>query len=39
MLNQDAIDLYNRVNIGNKVVVLPAGPRTAVALSRPSGVY
>lgn len=28
MLNEDVIDLYSRVNIGTKVVVLPAGPRT-----------
>jgi lipoprotein-anchoring transpeptidase ErfK/SrfK len=26
MLNQDAIDLYNRVPEGTKVIVLPAGP-------------
>ena len=29
MLNEDVIDLYSRVNIGTKVVVLPAGPRSA----------
>jgi lipoprotein-anchoring transpeptidase ErfK/SrfK len=29
MLNEDVIDLYSRVNVGAKVVVLPAGPRTA----------
>jgi lipoprotein-anchoring transpeptidase ErfK/SrfK len=36
MLNADVIDLYQRVNIGTKVVVLPDGPRarTAVAEGR-----
>ncbi len=29
MLNEDVIDLYSRVNVGGKVVVLPAGPRSA----------
>jgi lipoprotein-anchoring transpeptidase ErfK/SrfK len=29
LLNEDVIDLYSRVNIGTKVVVLPAGPRSA----------
>jgi lipoprotein-anchoring transpeptidase ErfK/SrfK len=29
LLNQDVIDLYNRVNIGTKVVVLPMGERRA----------
>jgi hypothetical protein len=27
MLNEDVIDLYSRVNVGAKVVVLPAGVR------------
>ncbi len=31
MLNADVIDLYNRVNVGTRVVVLPDGPRTAPA--------
>jgi lipoprotein-anchoring transpeptidase ErfK/SrfK len=31
LLNEDAIDLYNRVDIGTKVVVLPDGPRRAPA--------
>jgi L,D-transpeptidase catalytic domain len=29
MLNEDVVDLYSRVNIGTKVVVLPAGERRA----------
>jgi lipoprotein-anchoring transpeptidase ErfK/SrfK len=29
MLNEDVIDLYSRVNVGSKVVVLPAGPRSS----------
>jgi lipoprotein-anchoring transpeptidase ErfK/SrfK len=29
MVNEDVIDLYNRVNLGTKVVVLPDRPRTA----------
>jgi len=29
MLNEDVIDLYSRVNVGTRVVVLPDGPRTA----------
>jgi lipoprotein-anchoring transpeptidase ErfK/SrfK len=29
LLNEDVIDLYSRVNIGAKVVVLPAGAHTA----------
>jgi lipoprotein-anchoring transpeptidase ErfK/SrfK len=41
LVNDDAIDLFNRVNIGTKVVVLPDGPRRApadVALERePAG--
>ena len=51
MLNEDVIDLYSRVNVGTKVVVLPAGPHTpAIAMrdripgatlanSRVSGIY
>jgi lipoprotein-anchoring transpeptidase ErfK/SrfK len=31
LVNEDAIDLFNRVNIGSKVVVLPDGPRSAPA--------
>jgi lipoprotein-anchoring transpeptidase ErfK/SrfK len=31
MLNSDVVDLYERVKIGTKVVVLPAGPRHAPA--------
>jgi hypothetical protein len=31
LLNEDAIDLYNRVDVGTKVVVLPDGPRRAPA--------
>jgi lipoprotein-anchoring transpeptidase ErfK/SrfK len=31
MLNEDVTDLYQRVNIGAKVVVLRDGPRTRVA--------
>ena len=34
MLNADAIDLYRRVNVGTKVVVLPDGPRTTRTASR-----
>jgi len=38
MLNEDVMDLYNRVNVGTKVVVLPAGPRAApVAAKRDGG--
>jgi lipoprotein-anchoring transpeptidase ErfK/SrfK len=33
MLNEDVIDLYNRVNVGAKVVVLPARPRNAPAIA------
>jgi lipoprotein-anchoring transpeptidase ErfK/SrfK len=29
MTNEDAIDLFGRVKLGNKVIVLPAGPRRA----------
>jgi hypothetical protein len=29
MLNSDVTDLYEHVKIGTKVVVLPAGPRSA----------
>jgi len=34
MLNEDVVDLYSRVNVGTKVVVLPAGPRTPVIAAR-----
>jgi lipoprotein-anchoring transpeptidase ErfK/SrfK len=37
LLNEDVIDLFNRTNLGSKVVVLPDGPRRApaeVALAR-----
>ncbi len=34
MLNDDVIDLYSRVNVGTKVVVLPAGPRTPAIAAR-----
>jgi lipoprotein-anchoring transpeptidase ErfK/SrfK len=34
MVNEDVIDLYNRVSLGTKVVVLPDRPRTAAL---PSG--
>ena len=33
MLNEDVTDLYSRVNVGTKVVVLPDGHRTPVAQS------
>jgi lipoprotein-anchoring transpeptidase ErfK/SrfK len=33
MLNEDVIDLYGRVNIGTKVVVLPANPRVSADLT------
>jgi hypothetical protein len=33
MLNEDVIDLYARVNVGTKVVVLPANPRLGSNLS------
>jgi lipoprotein-anchoring transpeptidase ErfK/SrfK len=36
MLNEDVIDLYSRVNIGTKVVVLPMTHRATVAESRPT---
>ena len=51
MLNEDVVDLYSRVQVGTKVVVLPAGPRgtaayasaprpqPTLATSRISGVY
>jgi len=39
MLNEDVIDLYSRVNVGTKVVVLPMTHRpTNVAESRPTSV-
>jgi lipoprotein-anchoring transpeptidase ErfK/SrfK len=31
MLNEDVIDLYNRVHVGTKVIVLPMGARRASA--------
>jgi hypothetical protein len=31
LVNADVIDLFNRVNVGTKVVVMPDGPRTAPA--------
>jgi lipoprotein-anchoring transpeptidase ErfK/SrfK len=34
MLNADVIDLYRRVNVGAKVVVLPDGPRHTRVASR-----
>ena len=34
MLNADVIDLYQRVNVGAKVVVLPDGPRQTRVASR-----
>ncbi|HEX5498383.1 MAG TPA: L,D-transpeptidase, partial [Thermomicrobiales bacterium] len=34
MLNADAIDLYNRVHVGTKVVVLPEHPRSDRIASR-----
>src|SRR5215211_1682191 len=33
MLNEDVVDLYDRVKVGTKVVVLPAGPRNAPAVA------
>jgi lipoprotein-anchoring transpeptidase ErfK/SrfK len=33
MLNEDVIDLYSRVNVGTKIVVLPAGPRSAPVIA------
>jgi lipoprotein-anchoring transpeptidase ErfK/SrfK len=33
MLNSDVIDLYERVKLGTKVVVLPAGPRHAPVIA------
>jgi lipoprotein-anchoring transpeptidase ErfK/SrfK len=33
MLNEDVIDLYNRVHVGTKVIVLPMGARRASASS------
>ena len=34
MLNEDVTDLYGRVNVGTKVVVLPMGSRHAPAVAR-----
>ena len=33
LLNEDVTDLYERVRVGTKVVVLPAGPRNVPAMS------
>ncbi len=33
MLNEDVMDLYERVKVGTKVVVLPAGPRSAPVIA------
>jgi lipoprotein-anchoring transpeptidase ErfK/SrfK len=33
MLNEDVVDLYARVNVGTKVVVLPANPRLGANLT------
>jgi lipoprotein-anchoring transpeptidase ErfK/SrfK len=33
MLNEDVTDLYSRVHVGTRVVVLPAGPRTAPVMA------
>jgi lipoprotein-anchoring transpeptidase ErfK/SrfK len=33
MLNEDVVDLYSRVNVGTKVVVLPAGSRNAPVIA------
>jgi lipoprotein-anchoring transpeptidase ErfK/SrfK len=35
MLNEDVIDLYNRVNVGAKIVVLPAHEGPAIASRQP----
>ena len=35
MTNEDVIDLYSRVNVGTKVVVLPMTQRSASAGNRP----
>jgi hypothetical protein len=34
MLNEDVIDLYSRVNVGTKVVVLPMPARGQIAASQ-----
>ncbi|MBV9218112.1 MAG: L,D-transpeptidase, partial [Methylobacteriaceae bacterium] len=34
MINQDAIDLYNRVPIGTKVIVLPSAGSTQLSLAK-----
>ncbi|MPZ57935.1 MAG: L,D-transpeptidase family protein [Rhizobiales bacterium] len=34
MLNKDVVDLYQRANVGTKVVVLPDGPRSTRIASR-----
>jgi len=33
MLNDDVVDLYNRVQVGTRVVVLPDRPRTATSIA------
>jgi lipoprotein-anchoring transpeptidase ErfK/SrfK len=38
MLNEDVTDLYGRVNVGTKVVVLPMGPRSAPIAEAPARV-
>jgi lipoprotein-anchoring transpeptidase ErfK/SrfK len=38
MLNEDVADLYNRANVGTKVVVLPMGPRSAPIAEAPTRV-
>ena len=37
MLNEDVIDLYARVNVGTKVVVLPANPRLGSSVATRGG--
>ncbi len=39
MTNEDVIDLYQRVRVGAKVVVLPIAERSAAAPSRARGIY
>ena len=36
MINQDVIDLYDKVSLGAKVVVLSNGRESAVAAERPA---
>jgi hypothetical protein len=35
MLNEDVIDLYSRVDVGNKVVVLPMTHRAPATVAQP----